>query len=57
MQGLLEAERAAAAERGEDVGRCNKYIETVEARLRIHSEYIGQLEVRPLPAASQASIL
>ncbi len=30
------------------MARCKKYIETVEARLRVHSEYIGQLEVPPL---------
>lgn len=38
------AERDAAAARQEEVTRCKAYIETVEAKLRVHGEYIGQLE-------------
>ena len=38
------AERDAAAARGEEVHRCKAYIETVEAKLRVHGEYIAQLE-------------
>jgi hypothetical protein len=38
------AERDTAAARGEEVQRCKAYIETVEAKLRVHGEYISQLE-------------
>jgi hypothetical protein len=38
------AERDAAAARQEEVQRCKAYIETVEAKLRVHGEYISQLE-------------
>ena len=48
------AERDTAAARQEEVTRCKAYIETLEAKLRIHSEYIGQLEAGL--AAEQVSI-
>jgi hypothetical protein len=38
------AERDVAAARQEEVHRCKAYIETVEAKLRVHGEYIAQLE-------------
>lgn len=38
------AERDAAAARQEEVQRCKAYIDTVEAKLRVHSEYIERLE-------------
>jgi len=40
----VAAERDAANARQEEVTRCKAYIETVEAKLRVHGEYIGQLE-------------
>jgi hypothetical protein len=33
-----------ATARQEEVHRCKAYIETVEAKLRVHGEYIAQLE-------------
>lgn len=43
-QKQVAAERDAANARQEEVTRCKAYIETVEAKLRVHGEYIGQLE-------------